>query len=638
MFAARKTDNVSSAANYIEDVFSTYLFSGNSASQTITNGIDLSGKGGMVWFKDRTLGSNHRLTDTVRGSGKSLLSNSTAAEQTATGNGTPTSFSSTGFVTDVSGFGSSDTYVTWTFRKQAKFFDVVTYTGNGTTQNIAHSLGGTVGCLIIKRTDANAGWYVWHRGQSAGYYSILNTTAAETNSVNTITFGNNTTYVDPTSTQFTVGSNGNINGSGNTYVAYLFAHNAGGFGAAGADNVISCGSFTTDASGSFTAVNLGYEPQWLLFKRTDSSTAGVWTLLDNMRGFAQTGNRYLEAQSSAAESAGYQVVPLSTGFGDPNNSGPLSASATYIYIAIRRGPMKTPTSGTSVFLPALASSSGTYTVTTNFPVDSCWYGNRTNGDAWYDFDRLRGNPYLKPNTTAAEVASSGAFDSNVNFRFTTFSGNASGYINYAFQRAPGFFDVVCYTGTGSALAVNHNLGVAPELVIWKARNQTGFGWKVTCVGLTNPDTYFLTLNATNAQTDNGANFIYNRTATTVTFAPDLTNAAYNNVVYLFATVAGVSKVGSYTGTGALQTINCGFSTGARFILIKRTDSTGDWWVYDSTRGITSGNDPYMFLNSTAAEVTNTNYVDTTSVGFRVTAAAPAGLNANGGTYIFLAIS
>ena len=61
-------------------------------------------------------------------------------------------------------------------------------------------------------------------------------------------------------------------------------------------------------------------------------------------------------------------------------------------------------------------------------------------------------------------------------------------------------------------------------------------------------------------------------------------------------------------------------------------------MYDSVRGITSGDDPYLFANLDAVEVTNTNYVDTTAVGFQVTAGAPAGLNANGGTYIFLAIA
>jgi hypothetical protein len=110
------------------------------------------------------------------------------------------------------------------------------------------------------------------------------------------------------------------------------------------------------------------------------------------------------------------------------------------------------------------------------------------------------------------------------------------------------------------------------------------------------------------------------------------------LAYLFATLAGVSKVGSYTGTGATLNVDCGFSAGARFILIKRTDSTGDWYVWDSARGIVVGNDPYLLLNTTAAQVTSTDYIDPLSSGFTVTSSAPAALNASGGTYIFLAIA
>jgi hypothetical protein len=100
----------------------------------------------------------------------------------------------------------------------------------------------------------------------------------------------------------------------------------------------------------------------------------------------------------------------------------------------------------------------------------------------------------------------------------------------------------------------------------------------------------------------------------------------------------VSKVGSYTGTGTTLQINCGFTNGARFVLIKRTDSTGDWYVWDTARGIIAGNDPYFLLNTADAEVTNTDYVDAYSAGFELSSTAPAALNANGGTYIFLAIA
>ena len=100
----------------------------------------------------------------------------------------------------------------------------------------------------------------------------------------------------------------------------------------------------------------------------------------------------------------------------------------------------------------------------------------------------------------------------------------------------------------------------------------------------------------------------------------------------------MSKVGSYTGTGTTQVINCGFTSGSRFVLIKRTDDIGDWYVWDSARGIVAGNDPYLLLNSTAAEVTGTDYVDTAASGFEISSTAPAAINANGGSFIFLAIA
>jgi hypothetical protein len=115
---------------------------------------------------------------------------------------------------------------------------------------------------------------------------------------------------------------------------------------------------------------------------------------------------------------------------------------------------------------------------------------------------------------------------------------------------------------------------------------------------------------------------------------NLSAATY--VAYLFATCAGVSKVGSYTGTGATQTIACGFAAGARFVLIKRTDTTGAWYVWDSARGMTSGTDPSLLLNSLAAEV-NANSVFAITTGFQIVSTA-ADINASGGTYIFLAIA
>ena len=214
--------------------------------------------------------------------------------------------------------------------------------------------------------------------------------------------------------------------------------------------------------------------------------------------------------------------------------------------------------------------------------------------------------------------------------------NTSGhsYIDYMFSRAPGFFDVVCYTGDAtSSRSINHNLGIAPELVIVKRRNVAD-EWTVRAPSTTGE----LYLNRTNAQT---ASFSYLGTTTASVFnlisaGTQVNGSGSTYVTYLFATVSGVSKVGSYTGTGATQTIDCGFTGGARFVLIKRINAVGDWYVWDTARGMVAGTDPYLFLNSTAIEV-NTNSVYTTGVGFQIVSTA-AGINASGGSYIYLAIS
>ena len=223
--------------------------------------------------------------------------------------------------------------------------------------------------------------------------------------------------------------------------------------------------------------------------------------------------------------------------------------------------------------------------------------------------------------------------------------NSFPYMTASFRRAPGFMDVVAFTSSvtyPTTTTVSHTLGVVPEMIIKKARdtNSTSNTWRVYHKGLNNgvnPQNYAIRLDSTGAQSTSAQD--WGATAPTSTqFTAGFVESGIRYINYLFATLPGVSKVGSYTGTGADLNVDCGFSAGARFILIKRTDSTGDWYVWDSVRGIVSGNDPYLLLNSTAAEVTTTDYIDPLASGFTVTSSAPAALNASGGSYIFLAIS
>jgi len=640
----------STVTNYIEDVFSTYLYTGNGSTQTITNGIDLSTKGGLVWGKGRSgTARPHFLFDTARGDDSQLSTNSTAAA--STGWSSYFDFNSNGFgfpLTDGDHNANGETFASWTFRKQPKFFDVVTYTGNGSNRNVSHSLGSAPGCIIIKCTSTSAQWVIWHRsGTQLNNYCAYFTTGGYIDQ-GTSTWGTNGGVPSMTSTTFSLGSDSEVNTNGATYIAYLFAHNAGGFGLTGTDNVISCGSFTLDGSGNAT-VNLGYEPQFVLYKRTDSTSD--WRMLDTMRGWSNStaagSTKQLAANTSSAEANTSDQYPTATGF-QLNGIG--ASGATWIYIAIRRGPMKVPTSGTSVFEP-VTTTAANFVKTTLEAVDMGIFKDATLTSNFFVSDRLRGimsyfNPTLYTNLTNAEATpttgdtiTSTSSEGTGNGKFY-FGGAGSGTdkpTGYAFKRAPNFFDEVCYTGTGSATTFSHNLQAVPELMIVKRRS-TAEAWYVYSVSTGN--TKYLFLNATSAPFVNSA-FWNNTTPTSTVFTVGTdtgVNASGSTyVAYLFATLAGVSKVGSYTGTGTSPlSINCGFTGGARFVMIKRTDSTGDWYVWDTARGMVSGTDPYLLLNSTTAEV-NTDRCFTATGGFQIINSSPT-VNAVGGTYIYLAIA
>ena len=626
---------------FIEDIFSTYFYTGNDGTQTITNGIDLAGKGGLVWIKSRSGGNGHALLSNATTSPNSYLATeSTAALDVA---GVGNTFNSNGFTlnTSISRInGSAQTFSSWTFRKQPKFFDVVTYTGNGANRTIAHNLGSVPGCIIVKRTDTTADWQVYHRSLANTEYLVLNSTAAVATGA---TRWNSTT---PTSTVFSLGTDTTVNASGGTYVAYLFAHDAGGFGLSGTDNVISCGSFTTDGSGNAT-VTLNYEPQFVLMKSTGSGDS--WQIYDSMRGWAVGGNdAVLYPNNSAAEDATANAGHLTaTGF----VAQALLGSRTYIYIAIRRGPMKKPTTGTSVFTPiARTGTGGAVTISTaGFPVDLLMIKQRDGTNTNQTVDRLRGSEQLlATSTTAAEGNNSGygpLLDVQSGFRFPGLvdggnNGNTLTYINHCFRRAPGFFDVVCYTGVGAGTSFTHNLGVAPELIIVKLRSSpvsNTAGWFTYHTALGTSSNLLVHTNAASASTT-AWNVI---SSTTVSFNGAVGPVSVNNdtyVAYLFASCPGVSKVGSYTGNGSSQTINCGFTGGARFVLIKRTDSTGDWYVWDTARGIVAADDPHLSLNSTAAEVTTNDSIDPDNSGFIVNQVAATNINVSSATYIYLAIA
>ena len=111
---------------------------------------------------------------------------------------------------------------------------------------------------------------------------------------------------------------------------------------------------------------------------------------------------------------------------------------------------------------------------------------------------------------------------------------------------------------------------------------------------------------------------------------------YNYIAYLFATCAGVTKVGTVSVSGATD-VDCGFSSGARLLLIKRYDGSGNWIFSHNASGFPSGNNRYRTLNVSANPVTNADIIDPLNAGFTLTSNF-TGVAGGNGNYVFLAVA
>jgi len=628
---AAAAGNAGGESLYVEDVFSTYLYEGNGfypsgGGQTITNGIDLDGEGGMIWIKVRNPDGRHGIYDTERGINQMLGSDETWQQYT---DNAMVSANSDGFTLGDESSGwtrinlNGNDYVSWTFRKAEKFFDVVTYTGTGTPQTVSHNLGVAPAFIITKKTSDTSNWATNDPSQANPWSgALLLNSPSDFTTASTV--WNNTA---PTDSVFTVGTADATNVSEQTYVAYLFASDAGGFGDDGSESIIKCGSFTASQG---VEVDLGFEPQWVLVKSA-TSTAD-WYMFDNIRGWGAdrgSNDSWLFANTSGAETNSTNSLGLTpTGFISFNGGG-----QTYIYIAIRR-PMKTPESGTEVF-KTVEQNWSTGILDAGFPVDLAIFQTTDAGNNGRVVDRLRGNTQLLyPNDTFAE-SSEGyyALDNNDGFELVS-SPVSNNWVWWMFKRATGFFDVVAYSGNNAVgRTITHNLGVAPELIFIKIRN-SGNNWAVYAAPAGNTKSgrlneglnFFSGVSTWNSTSPTSSVFTVSGTDS------EINASGYNYIAYLFATLSGVSKVGSFSHTqGTATNVDCGFSNGARFVLWKKSDGSDGWQVYDTARGINAGADPFLQLNSDAAEISE-DLIDPYAAGFSVASGKISG------NYIFLAIA
>jgi len=624
-----------------EDLFQTTVWDGSGSARSLTNGINLSGEGGLVWIKKRSGSANHTLQDTVRGATKHIRSSGDSGE--ATEAQTVTAFNSNGFSlgTDDMVNASSSQYVGWTFRKAPQFFDIVTYTGTGPAsganeQTVSHSLGVKPALIIIKKTSAAGDWWVFtDKIDGTNDYAYLNSANA---------FGNSSNNV-ATDSVFSVG--GVLNTDGATYVAYLFASNdgAGTYGPDGDKDLIKVGTYN-GSGGSNQAINVGFEPQWLMIK--NASHSANWAIFDMMRvwrGPVGLDSNALYPNDAGAEGGIARIYPTSTGFQFETETGATvnESGRTYLYMAISR-EMSVPTAGTEVF--SIDSEDSTEPRFDSNHIVDLGLTRITNtgaGSNGYAYTRFLDERVLYTSGSAQKQAASEAgFDFMNGHVDSQFAGSTA--TSWMWKRAPKFFDIVTYTGTsGAGRNVTHNLGVAPEMM-WIKKINGSNNWKTFHSSL--GPTKSMELNTTVAGETNGSSLWSSTAPTSSVFtlgsAGDVNSSSHFYVAYLFATLAGVSKVGSYTGTGNSNiTVDCGFTSGARFVLIKRTDAAGSWWLADTLRGLVSGNDKLIELNSSSAvQLESYNMVEPHDSGFIVNGGANKdnSWNDSGGNYIFYAIA
>ncbi len=633
----------------------------------------------FVWIKGRTSADNNFIFDSTRGDSVTMNTNLQAPQYADTG---ITSFDTGGFTLG-SGAGENrngDDYVAWCLK--ANGGTTTTGTGTGGVSSVTHQLNSDAGFCITKFTVPSASggpttthgldstpdfiimkritaveqsWWVWHNSFTSGNdYLQLQTTGAKGSSVNV---WNGTA---PDATKVTLGA---WNLQGDDYIMYAFKN---------VDGFSKFGSYT--GTGGNLIVETGFEPAFLMVKRTDAANYD-WYILDNKRNPVDYRNTILRANSTDADATvtngDIDVKFLSNGFAFddiPTSSGGFNASGgTYIYMAFAADPdTEAPTVANSFSTVTYDGNGGTQSIDgLGFAPNLVWIKQR-GGGTWHNIqDTINGaTKHLYTNATnALDTTSNGltSFDSD---GFTLgggngFNGSGQNMVAWAWKaddneptintegsidslvsaNANAGFSIVKYEGNGtSGATIGHGLSAAPDMVIAKGLSGSATSWWVQHTSLTSG--YVLELNGTAAE----ANWTspYNNTAassTVVTLGNGDTNrSGETQILYCFHSVSGYSKFGSYTGNGTSQSIT-GLGFQPDFVLVKSTNATGVWFLWDSVR-LSSGDHTGLYANDPRAEtVWPSSQFDIVSTGFtvgRINNNDGYDNNNSGVTYIYMA--
>jgi len=326
--------------------FNTKIYTGNGSTNAIT-GVGYAPN--LTWIKDRDASNGTRVFDTTRGATKGIFTDSTAAQATVSSE--LTAFGTDGFTlgSDGSVNGSSKNYVAWNWKAGTAVsgntegsgtaktytgsvnttagFSIIKYTGNGTIgHQIPHRLGVAPNMIIIKHLSASENWFVYHSSLGNNKDLLLNLTNDATGTVTTW----NTT--SPTSTVWSMSNQSAINDVDDEFIAYCFAEKKG---------YSKFGSYTGNGntSGDGAFIYLGFKPAFFMVKNVSASGHG-WYMFDNKRDVDNPTNKYLVANTSAADASFDWMDFNSNGIKVRGNSGGANNSGeSYIYMAFAEEPL-----------------------------------------------------------------------------------------------------------------------------------------------------------------------------------------------------------------------------------------------------------------------------------------------------------
>jgi hypothetical protein len=678
--------------------FNTTLYTGTGATLAIT-GVAFQPDMVWV-KNYGTSGYNHCLQDSVRGPSSNLnilYPDGTFAQSTNTGSNYFNSLNSDGFTVASSAYfgASSNSYVAWSWKaggaptatnaaaagsvptlgsvmvdgtastsalagtlavmkisaNTTLGLSIIQY--NGGTGTLPHELGVTPRLIIQKNQDATNPWYTYIPPGviDANYnYLELNTTA---------TLGQ-TSSTAPTSTTFNP-----VSTDTGPFIAYAFADKAG---------FCKIDKYTGNGSENGPIIQTGFQPAFILIKNT--SAAENWEMFDDKRSVTNPRDDVIFANLNYAEYTNQsqkKINFLEDGFQIAGTDGSVNGNGNILlYIAFAADPSTTTPSLADSFSAVLNTSPTTnQAIAAGFTPDIAWIkGATTSPTSWGQYDTIRGDgEVLQSDNDQAEYDYSGHPSGDLGMKFTSTGyttppvtndniNNSSGdFINY-FWKAGGGLGSINTDGTISSIVsanqaagisivkfsssssnsttVGHGLGAIPQLVIAKRLDSTG-NWAVMAPVLGNG----YTLLNTDGSYQGADASIWNNTAptssvfTTAGGSGTFFNAG-NFIAYLFTSITGFSKIGSYVGNNPTAvSVNVGFNPD--FLIFKNTTNGTDWLVYDKQRSPTGNYDEYIYLNLTDAQgTTGGNWVTPTATGFTTNSSGGSLVNESGSTYLYVA--